>query len=894
MSSPTVSCIMPTRDRREFIAQSIGYFLRQDYPERELLIVDDGKRDINDLIPGDQRVRYVRLEKPHSLGEKRNIGNELARGELIAHWDDDDWMAADRLSRQVHELSAAEADICGTRELLYYNPGAGQAWRYQYPELQRPWLAGGTLIYRRELWSRNPFPHITVGEDSAFVRRLGSAKFHAMRDASFYVGIIHQANACGKNTAGPRWERRSMSEVTQLLAEDRGFYIRMRGGALGGETQRQGPDVVNVAAHFDVTTGYGSMAEYAAMGMARAGANVNVVPLALHLEGTLPEFQELVRRSKAEPGAPTVYCSWPRPELTRFYANPNLFLYTMWESAQLPKGWAAEMNRARGMMVPSKFVARVFREGGVQVPIEVVPEGVDPQVYYPVERERRAGLTTLTVGPVDDRKHVMEGIAAWKAVFADDPEARLIIKTSYGYHNYTPDDPRIEYVDKVERTRGILHWYRRADVLLALGNEGFGLPLIEAMATGLPVIALRSEGQLDVCRDAPGLMLPVDPASWEEYYSRAFGRCGLRGVPAVDDVARQLRWVAEHRREAREMGKAASEWVFKNRNVWDKGPAMLDMMERHARPAMSGRRQRTIWTPSLGRACGISEFVKNLVDAMRIGVQSTATLPDLKRVQLLQIEHENSLFNDQELTQALRQAKQAGVQTVVSEHSVDPRARPWEADARSLVSLSARGADMLRARWPAKTVEHIPHGCFTWFPPRKARRGKVIGAFGFLGPHKGFYQLLDVLRQLPGTELLLFSHCDSPATLAKWQAACKGLPVRHISSYLPTEEVARRLAAEADALAFWYEARGHVSVSGAAHIGLASGVPVLTSNTTWFEDIKQACYQPADLVEGMARLLDDSALREQLTGAAREYCEAHSWSRIADRYLNLWRGLLAH
>src|SRR6266487_5559122 len=113
-----------------------------------------------------------------------------------------------------------------------------------------------------------------------------------------------------------------------------------------------------------------------------------------------------------------------------------------------------------------------------------LPEGVDPEIYHLEDRPPRAGLTTLMVAPVDDRKHVLKGVAAWKKVFGNDPEARLIIKTSYNYRNYTPDDVRISYIDRAEKTRGIAHWYRQADVLLALGNEGFGLPLVEGMATG--------------------------------------------------------------------------------------------------------------------------------------------------------------------------------------------------------------------------------------------------------------------------------------------------------------------------------------------------------------------------------------------------------------------------
>src|SRR5262249_27872059 len=160
--------------------------------------------------------------------------------------------------------------------------------------------------------------------------------------------------------------------------------------------------------------------------------------------------------------------------------------------------------------------------------------------------------------------------------------ARLIIKSRFRYGNYQPDDPRIAFVDENEPTRGIAHWYEQADVLIAAGNEGFGLPLVEGMATGLPVIALDSEGQHDTCADAGNeRLLPVAPARWEEYDEPEFGRSGARGVPDVDAMAAHLRWVAKHRADAREMGKAASAWALEQRNVWNTGPMALEAMERH-------------------------------------------------------------------------------------------------------------------------------------------------------------------------------------------------------------------------------------------------------------------------------------------------------------------------
>jgi glycosyltransferase involved in cell wall biosynthesis len=263
----------------------------------------------------------------------------------------------------------------------------------------------------------------------------------------------------------------------------------------------------------------------------------------------------------------------------------------MFEASRLPSGWADRLNRAHVLIVPSTFVAGAFRASGVKVPIEVVPDGVDPQAYPCLDRPCREGVTTLVVSAaynrlsglpgIADRKHLPEAIAAWQRAFDGDAAARLILKCRWAQREDFPADPRITLVAQEERTRGIAHWYQQADVLLALGSEGFGLPLVEGMATGLPVIALASEGQGDVCREAGDLVLAVPPVRWEPHLHEGREPCGVRGVPGVGDVADRLRWVASHRDEAAELGRAASAWVHARRNVWSYGPAVLSVIESH-------------------------------------------------------------------------------------------------------------------------------------------------------------------------------------------------------------------------------------------------------------------------------------------------------------------------
>src|SRR6267154_6816708 len=90
---PLASCLMPTANRRRFVPQAIRYFLAQDFPKKELIIIDDGEEVAGDLVPEDERIRYLRLPAKTVLGEKRNRAAAEARGEIIVHWDDDDWCA---------------------------------------------------------------------------------------------------------------------------------------------------------------------------------------------------------------------------------------------------------------------------------------------------------------------------------------------------------------------------------------------------------------------------------------------------------------------------------------------------------------------------------------------------------------------------------------------------------------------------------------------------------------------------------------------------------------------------------------------------------------------------------------------------------------------------------
>jgi glycosyltransferase involved in cell wall biosynthesis len=223
-----VSCIMPTANRRRFLPEALRRFLAQDYPDRELVILDDGEDSVADLVPPDPRIRYLYSRPGQPLGAKRNLACEEARGDIIAHWDDDDWYAPDRLRHQVDALIAANADLCGLDRVLFLDPAAKRAWEYVYPPGYTPWVCGATLCYRKSQWRRTPFPEINLGEDTRFVANARDARIASLADNWIFVGLIHGANTSWKNTHDPSWRQRPLETIKAVLGRDWGRYVPQR------------------------------------------------------------------------------------------------------------------------------------------------------------------------------------------------------------------------------------------------------------------------------------------------------------------------------------------------------------------------------------------------------------------------------------------------------------------------------------------------------------------------------------------------------------------------------------------------------------------------------------------------------------------------------------------
>jgi glycosyltransferase involved in cell wall biosynthesis len=223
-SKPLVTCIMPTYNRRSFVPQAIRCFLRQDYPDIELLVVDDGTQPVADCVPESERIRYLHLDQKMTIGAKRNFACEQSRGEFIVHWDDDDWYPSWRVSAQITALVDRAADLCGSSHVSYYDAVAEQAWEYRYAAPGAAWVAGNTLAYRKSFWQRNKFQNIQIGEDSRFVWTSANKTICDLRDPALCVGMVHSGNTSRKETGGVYWHTIPSEPLRLMLGDDVNFY----------------------------------------------------------------------------------------------------------------------------------------------------------------------------------------------------------------------------------------------------------------------------------------------------------------------------------------------------------------------------------------------------------------------------------------------------------------------------------------------------------------------------------------------------------------------------------------------------------------------------------------------------------------------------------------------
>lgn len=119
--NPTFSIVMPNYNHGNYLRESIDSVLNQDFPNWELLIIDNFSSDNSDkviLSYNDSRIRVFKIQNEGIIAKSRNLGIKKAKAKWIAFLDSDDIWYPNKLSK-IMQLTDSDLDIICSNEYQY-------------------------------------------------------------------------------------------------------------------------------------------------------------------------------------------------------------------------------------------------------------------------------------------------------------------------------------------------------------------------------------------------------------------------------------------------------------------------------------------------------------------------------------------------------------------------------------------------------------------------------------------------------------------------------------------------------------------------------------------------------------------------------------------------------